>query len=460
MKMKRFCAPDIRQAMRLVRDEFGADAVILSNRNVDEGVEIVAAMDFDQDLIHGQVNGASRQPSHVDRVSGIQENQIPRVSSPSKIVKSRPVLRSPEVAQRSRKSTVEPAGKPVIAAFPVDRTQDPASDPGAEPAKTEPPAIITSSPQPTIEPVLEEMRKEFDQMRELLSAHMSELSWAESVRLNPVCREVLHRLNASGFSETICKKILKQMDVQSDFSKAWSKVKRSVSGHLTLHDDNLIDYGGIVALVGPTGVGKTTTIAKIAAKFRLKYGARQIGLVTADNYRIAAHEQLYTYGRILDIPVRTAHDNAELEKVLNEFIDKRLVLIDTAGMSQRDIRLAEQFPLLRSDAFPIRSYLVMSAATQTATMNEIIQAFSIFQPYAGILTKLDETVTVAAAVSALIENQLPLSFLCDGQKVPENLRSAKAYGLVQKCFAANPGKTNCFLPSESNSQDQRIQACG
>lgn len=458
MKMKRFCAPDIRQAMRLVREELGPDAVILSNRNIDEGIEIVAAMDFDQDLIYGKVNESIQSAVKEDKLSLSKDKHSPELVNAVNVVKSRPAIRKSPRPKKVHQSNVKPVSKPENTAFSSNKANDSEINPIPGLKKTKLP--VESPAQPSIEPVLEEMRKEFDQMRELLNTHMSDLSWTESVRLNPVCREVLHRLNALGFSESISKKIIKQMDVQSDFTGAWEKIKRSVSRHLKTHDDNLIDYGGIVALVGPTGVGKTTTIAKIAAKFRLKYGARQIGLVTADNYRIAAHEQLYTYGRILDIPVRTAHDNAELEKVLNEFIDKRLVLIDTAGMSQRDVRLAEQFPLLRSDDFPIRSYLVMSAATQTATMNEIIEAFKIFNPHAGILTKLDETVTIAAAISALIENQLPLSFLCDGQKVPENIRSAKGYGLAKKCFSSSPVKMNGFRSPGGDTVDQRIQAYG
>ncbi|MGH8551430.1 MAG: flagellar biosynthesis protein FlhF [Methylococcales bacterium] len=441
MKIRRFCAPDIRQAMRLVREELGADAVILSNRKVDDGVEIVAAMDFDQELFQNQV-----------RESGSTDRKIPSLPGSIANVKSAPLVNKLDLSKERSES------------FDRSLQTGPAhparSDLPSNQAQSEPATIAAPEALPVIEPVLEEMRKEFDRMRDLLNSHISEISWSESLRHNPVCREVSRRLNQLGFSETISKKIIRQMETASDFSSAWDKVKRSISRHLTIHDDNLLEYGGIVALVGPTGVGKTTSIAKLAAKFCLKYGSRKIALVAADNYRIAAYEQLNTYGRILDIPVRTAHDNAELEKVLKELIDKRLVLIDTAGVSQRAMRLADRFPVLHDKDLPIRSYLVMSAATQYATMQEIIQAFRVFEPYAAILTKLDETVMLGSAVSALVENRLPLSFVCDGQKVPENLRTAKEWGFADQCFAAESAQAFPFRTTNSGPHDQRIQACG
>jgi flagellar biosynthesis protein FlhF len=460
MKIRRFCAPDIRQAMRLVREELGADAVILSNRTIEEGVEIVAAMDFDQALFQSpasepppkdDTNPVMPGPDHTNPTVAAKKSKPPadKLGAPREIVQSTDL---PDISRFLRDAQAQVVQKPVSVVV-----REPNS------LRAEPSTAPCPPPAATIDPVLEELRREFGQMRELLNSQLSEISWAESVRLDPVCREVLRQLNVLGFSDNIGRKITKQIVRQCDnsreFSVVWEKVKRNISQHLTVLDDNLLNYGGIVALVGPTGVGKTTTIAKLAARFCLKYGARNIALITADNYRIAAYEQLNTYGRILDIPVRAAHDNAELEKVLQELIGKRLILIDTAGMSQRDMHLAEQFPVLRAKELPIRCYLVLSAATQYAIMKEAIEAFNVFEPYAGILTKLDETVSAGAAVSALIENRLPLSFVSDGQKVPENLRPAKEYGLAAKIFAAGFTKPT---PQQLNNapHEMRTQAYG
>jgi len=204
---------------------------------------------------------------------------------------------------------------------------------------------------------------------------------------------------------------------------------------LPIAEDNLLETGGIAALVGPTGVGKTTTIAKLAARFILKHGSSQVALITTDNYRIGAHEQLNTYGRILDVPVRVASSAQELSHLINDFADKRLILIDTAGMSQRDMKLVEQINTLQQNELSIRSYLVMSAATEYKAMNAVIKAFAVFSPKASILTKLDEAVTIGSAISSIIEHNLPLSFVADGQQVPENIHSPHARSLIEHCVA-------------------------
>ena len=160
-----------------------------------------------------------------------------------------------------------------------------------------------------------------------------------------------------------------------------------------------------------------------------------MALITTDNYRIGAHEQLNTYGRILNVPVRVASSAAELRNIIKGFSDKRLILIDTAGMCQRDMKLIEQINTLQQNDLPIKSYLVMSAATEYKAMNEIIKAFQVFDPQASILTKLDEAVTIGSAVSSIIEHNLPLSFIADGQQVPEDMHQPGARTLIEQCAA-------------------------
>jgi flagellar biosynthesis protein FlhF len=173
-------------------------------------------------------------------------------------------------------------------------------------------------------------------------------------------------------------------------------------------------------------------------------------LITTDNYRIGAHEQLSTYGRILDVPVRVASSAAELHNLINGFADKRLILIDTAGMSQRDMKLVEQINTLQQSGQAIKPYLVMSAATEYKAMNEIIKAFQVFEPQASILTKLDEAATIGSAISSIIEHNLPLSFIADGQQVPEDMHSPCARTLVAQCVAE--------LDQESDYNDANNEA--
>jgi flagellar biosynthesis protein FlhF len=283
--------------------------------------------------------------------------------------------------------------------------------------------------------LLLEMSRELKSLRSAMDSKLSSVSWAHNAQTNPVRAELLQRLAGMSISRKLSVKIANRFANHTDPELVFSQAQELLAKVLPVADDDLLQNGGIAALVGPTGVGKTTTIAKLAAKFILKHGPRQVALITTDNYRIGAHEQLNTYGRILGIPVRGASSASELCNIINGFADKRLILIDTAGMSQRDMKLVEQINTLQQSGQAIKSYLVMSAATEYKAMNEIIKAFQVFEPQASILTKLDEAATIGSAISSIIEHNLPLSFIADGQQVPEDMHSPCARTLVAQCVA-------------------------
>ncbi len=441
MKIKRFFAPDIRRAMRMVRDELGAEAVILSNKNVDGGTEIVAARDFDEELIQQNLAGFTPDSRSTDSLSSAQ----PKLSDTKLSARKNPDLSLKRSLLGNTAGSVNVP--PRVSATRVKQLQNDQqqsakashaqgkSEKGSQPTQSLP-----------LEPVLSEMRKEFGQLRKMLDVRLLDLAWTESVGDDPIQLEVTRRLQDLGYSDLLARTLVAELNGRADTFSVWQTIAEQLVSRMSVANDNLLETGGIVALVGPTGVGKTTTIAKLAAKFRLRYGEGQVGLVTTDNYRIAAHDQLNTYGRILDAPVRIAQDSIDLKTILSDFSDKRLVLIDTAGMSQRDLRLAEQFSLFRSSGRPISSYLVMSAATELKALCEIKKAFDIFEPRAGILTKLDETVCIGSAISVVIEQKLPLAFVSDGQKVPENLHVPSERTLVQQSLGANLTQ---FHPVES-----------
>jgi len=193
--------------------------------------------------------------------------------------------------------------------------------------------------------------------------------------------------------------------------------------------DPVLD-GGVIALLGPTGVGKTTTIAKLAARFAAKHGTRDLALVTTDHYRVGAQEQLFTYGRLLGVPVQTAANAAELREALARLADRKLVLIDTAGMAARDRKLAAQFAELKAAQRPIRPWLVLAATTQAGDQDEILRRFGAAQPQGCVLTKLDEATRIGGVLSAAIRHRLPIQYLCSGQRVPEDIAGARADQLV------------------------------
>ena len=441
MKIKRFVASDIRQAMRMVKDELGADAVIMSNRSVPEGVEIVAARDFDEQLLHEKLQMPEQQQQkptvnpvrHSEPSTGEDNVHVVRSQRKVQVDGSIPEMsgrkNSDQYLGYAEKVALNAAKTKLQANKPQKPKQQPVTKQQARPTLF---ATNTTSGQDNI---LLEMRKELRELKMALNKKFQERAPAPAPaeKNNPIRLDLLRKLTDLGIAKKQAIKIANRLASHTDVNLAWNKALEMLGKTLFTVEESILDSGGVVALVGPTGVGKTTTIAKLAAKYILKHGPGTVALITTDNYRIAAHEQLKTYGRILDIPVSVAVDNNELHQHINSFSEKQLVLIDTAGMSQRDMRLAEQISILQQGTNPIKSFLVMSATTQLKAMNEIIDAFQVFNPEAVILTKLDETVMKGAAISSLIENQLPLAFITDGQQVPEDIHEINAQDFVSQC---------------------------
>ncbi len=454
MKIKRFFAADIRQAMRMVKDELGADAVIMSNRSVDGGVEIVAARDFDEQVIHKNL-----QQQREDEKAAPKKLELPGFDADKKPAHllSSARKRGNEVENPVRRNIDQYIGyaeKLQIASVAPQKTEAPKIKLPEKPAwaageqKLKP---RTDAVKPAAQPVssdkfMDEMRKEMKDLRTLLDSKLSGLTSQPQQSVQPAREELLRCLVESGFSIKLSTKIANRLGSHKQSDLAIAKAQEMLAKIVPIADDDLLEHGGIAALVGPTGVGKTTTIAKLAAQFILKHGSRDVALITTDNYRIGAHEQLGIYGRILGVSVKVANDADELRRHIHDCADKRLILIDTAGMSQRDMRLAEQIQTLMHDDLPIRPYLVMSATSQYKSVMEIMDAFQILAPQAVILTKLDEAVSKGMALSAIIERRMPLSFITDGQQVPEDIYAPEAETLIQQCV------TSCDLENDYNEE--------
>ncbi len=389
MKIKRYFAQDNRSAMRRIREELGPDAVILSNRSLADGVEIVAAIDYDESVVAGRFAADGRE---------VGDAAAPAFDA---------------VASVRR----EDAGEVADVAGGADRRRGR----GGENFWSQ-------------DPLLREMRADIDSVKSMLQQQLSAMVWGETARRHPNRAELVRRLIHRGFSAGLCKRIAECVDGRLALDEARPRLVDVVVGMLPVAERDWLTDGGIFALVGPTGVGKTTTTAKIAAQATMRYGHRQVALITIDNYRVGAYEQLRTYGRILDVPVRRAGNRRELDQALEDFAGRRLLLIDTAGMCQHDRALDEQRQLLSGLGSGYRSLLLLPATMNLAGLMDILRAFSIFAPSGTVLTKVDEAPVIGGALSAVVHGGLPLVYACDGQKVPEDLQVASPERLAERCF--------------------------
>ena len=468
MKLKRFVATDIRQAIAQVREELGPEAVILSNRTTPDGVEIIAATDYEDSIVN-----VPPSTSQAQSPAGRDQAQAPAApAKDSQKDRKQPTIikAAPGSAQRNA-----PAGKPTVGAAPawqqlVAKVYEselgsaqaskpaPRKQPDANSASESPRRSVVPSQQQTawaeappvpVSPVasavisartkpsdeaLQGVWGELNSLRALLEKQVSSLAWGDLARRFPQRAKLLRRLLELGISPAVSRRILAEVPEDGEVEQVWRRVLTVLANRLSVVRDDIVQQGGVVALIGPTGVGKTTTIAKMAARFALAHGAKGIALVTTDNYRIGAHEQLRTYGRILGAPVRVANDADELRSTLKSLSDKQLVLIDTAGMSQRDVRISEQFSMLSQGSSLIRSYLVLSAASQLSVLDESIQAFGQASLAGCILTKIDESASLGAALSVTLHHELPIAYTSDGQRVPEDLHRARSVDLVKRAI--------------------------
>ncbi|EAR56173.1 flagellar biosynthesis protein, partial [Photobacterium sp. SKA34] len=294
------------------------------------------------------------------------------------------------------------------------------------------PSRYESKAQPSKDE-LDQVRSEMNSIRRLLEHQLSGLMWQEVERREPMRAMMIKRLEKMGLSEQLADQLACYIPEDIQPNEAWPALLDLLSDQIITTDDCILDTGGVVALLGPTGVGKTTTIAKLAARAAMEFGPEQIALVTTDTYRIGAHEQLATYGRIMGCPVRVAKDAEELADILHQLRHRRLVLLDTAGMGQRDIRLSEQLDtLMKNSGAHIRSYLVMPATSQRRVLQETIEHFRRIPLSGCVLTKLDESLSLGEIICVAIQNALPIAYLADGQRVPEDIKIASGNYIVSR----------------------------
>jgi flagellar biosynthesis protein FlhF len=373
MNIRRFVASDMRAALAAIRGELGPDAVMLSSRKLPEGVEVIAAIDYDDSLL-GEAGQLARVAA--DDLGGAQLDDYQRVAAPP--------------LEIQREITLAKGAAPVAEA-----------------------AAGESS-----------MALEIKDLRRLLETQLASLAWNDMNRRAPVRARLLRELSKLGVDSTLAAELADEVPNDLGSQEAMRFIVRRFGERLPLVTWDMAETGGIFAIVGPTGVGKTTSLAKIAARFVLRHSVDELGLVSTDTYRIGARQQLANFARILRAPMHVAESAQDLRLVLEGFGNKKLVLIDTAGMSQRDVRLANQFTTLNVDGYDVRTVLALSAGADRGCLKEAMNVFEAAKPEALIVTKLDEAVALGGVLSLAIRHALPVAYLSDGQRVPEDLHCA------------------------------------
>ena len=370
MKVKKFNADTAREAMRQVRESLGPEAVILSNRQVAGGVEIMA-------LASADISCLMSTPG--------QEAESIKSSLPDAAV------RSGDTGQTPQGAVTEPMAQSIIS--------------------------------------------EIQNMRGMLEGQLSSLAWGDLHRREPAKAEVLRSMLGAGFSPALSRQLLEKMPIGHDQNQGLDWAKNILTHNLRMAaGDDIVDKGGIYALVGPTGVGKTTTTAKLAARCVVRHGADKVVLLTNDSYRIGGHEQLRIYGKLLSVPVRTIKDSEDLQLTLSELSGKHLVLIDTVGMGQRDQMVAEQVAMLCDCGFDVKRLLLLNATSNGGTLDDVVQAYMGSGLSGCIITKVDEAASLGMVLDTIIRRRLALYFVTNGQKVPEDLHQTNSQYLLQRAF--------------------------
>ncbi|APR34065.1 flagellar biosynthesis protein FlhF [Paraburkholderia sp. SOS3] len=303
--------------------------------------------------------------------------------------------------------------------------------------------------------VNETVMNELASLRGMMEEHFAGLLWADSQRRSPIQSALTRHLFAAGFSAQLVRMVVDNLPAVESFDAGMEWVHSVLESNLPVmeSEDALMERGGVFALMGPTGVGKTTTTAKLAARCVMRYGASKVALLTTDSYRIGGHEQLRIFGKILGVSVHAVKDGADLQLALSELRNKHIVLIDTIGMSQRDRLVSDQIAMLSRAGQPVQRLLLLNATCHGDTLNEVVQAYQSApdkQPLAGcILTKLDEATNLGSTLDAVLRYRLPVHYVSTGQKVPENLYVATKKFLVRSAFCI-PRDHSPFVPQEDD----------
>ena len=385
MRIIRQVAPTTRQAMRLVRERLGDNAVILSSRRIPEGVEITAGADVAGGTVVPEIAAEAVTPASVPGPAPV-------------------------------------AAAPATAAVAVRQA----------PAATTAEATVPEAAAPATS---DTVGQELKTLRCMLETQLATLAWTDLTRRLPVHTQLLRELSEMGIARDLAERITGQLPQDCDLTYGRRFAFTALAQYLPVTGERWAEQGGRLALIGATGVGKTTTLAKLAVRWTLRHGARELALVASDSARMGAHDELRALGQLLGAAVYVPERFADVPELVGRLDRYRMILIDTPGANLRDPKFAANLSVLAGSASQLESVLVLSASTQAGALEEVVRRFEPAHPATTLLTKLDEATSLGGSLSVLIRAQLRLSYISEGQRVPEDLRPARALDLVSRAVA-------------------------
>ncbi|MCK9201638.1 MAG: flagellar biosynthesis protein FlhF [Gallionella sp.] len=441
MSIRKFFAPTARQALKEIRDELGADAMILSNRKTENGVEIIA-------LAHEEIAHLTEQAvaQKTDWGGGITADEWARsvVDDPVSPAARQPAQPRPAaathqpVAGAPRLKQPAPRVAPHGAVHAIESADVAARQhgklPAAEPAQADYASPLVQSvvvPAQAME-VQENILKEIKTMSSMLQQQLAAMHWNDVQQRDPQRAALLRRMLNAGFSSVLARQLLDRMPANGVQGEQWIKQVFKRNLLVASEANDIVTKGGVYALIGPTGVGKTTTTAKLAARAVVRYGADKVALLTTDSYRIAAYEQLKIYGKILGVAVHAVKDADDLRLTLSALRHKHLVLIDTVGMGQRDQRVGDQAEMF--DAAGVQCLMMLNATSSGDTLEDVVRMYRNDRVIGCITTKLDEAASLGTVLDVAVRHRLVLHYMANGQRVPEDLHTTNLDYMLHRAF--------------------------
>jgi flagellar biosynthesis protein FlhF len=417
MNVQRFFGKNSKAALALVREALGEDAIILSNRTVNGGNEIMAFNASDIDTVPTYSQTGSMPMMEVPSIEDAQSSTL-------------------EALFRKREKSDDLASK--LGGLNFDVNPEPQTLP-------EPSSDYAQAQVKEINAQMASMMMEIRNMRSVIESQLAEISWSAIQHRDPLKSNMLGTLLSAGFSPALSKQIAEKIpDNLKEFEASqWVQTVLLNNLQTATPEDDMLDKGGIFALIGPTGVGKTTTTAKLAAHYVMKHGTENIGLITTDAYRIGGHEQLRIYGKILGVMVHNVKDEADLKIALNELKNKHTILIDTIGVSQRDQKVGEQIAML-SGEHNIKKLLCLNATNMGDTLSDVVRAYKGQGLHGCVITKIDEAMTIGNVLDVIIREKLKLCYVANGQRVPEDIQTADKQQLIQRAFVRGQVRSSPF----------------